>query len=69
MANHDAQLIRVAGRLIGSSSNEGDQVLLLQDKNTVFEARISKNDVPVTLANLEEGSELEVTGVTTIEVD
>jgi PAS domain S-box-containing protein len=67
--NHDAELIRVKGRLMGSSTNQGDQVLLLQDGNTVFEARLPKMEGPNELATLREGSQLEVTGVATMEVD
>ena len=67
--NHNAELIRVKGRLMGSSTNQGDQVLLLQDGDTVFEARLAKTGEPNALAALREGSQLEVTGVATIEVD
>ena len=67
--NHDAELIRVKGRLMGSSTNQGDQVLLLQDGNTVFEARLAKAETSNELETLREGSQLEVTGVALIEVD
>jgi signal transduction histidine kinase/DNA-binding response OmpR family regulator len=67
--SHNAELIQVKGRLTGSSISPGDQVLLLQDGNVVFEARLAEPEVPKTFANLEEGSQLEVTGICTIEVD
>jgi hypothetical protein len=51
---------------MGSSTNQGDQVLLLQDGNTVFETRLPKTEGPDAL---QKGSQLEVTGVAKIEVD
>ena len=67
--SHNAELIRVKGRLTGSSMNPGDQVMLLQEGNVVFEARLAAPQIPDTLAKLKEGSLLEVTGICTIEVD
>ena len=67
--NHNAELIRVRGRLMGSATNEGDRALLLQNGNVVFEARFPENGRADTFATLMEGSQLEVTGVATIELD
>jgi PAS domain S-box-containing protein len=67
--SHNAEFIRVRGRLTGSSMNPGDQVLLLQDGNIVFEARLAEPQVPKAFAKLREGSQLEVSGICTIEMD
>ena len=67
--SHNAELIRVKGRLTGSSVSPGDQLLLLQDGNIVFEARLAEAKIPPAFVKLVEGSQLEVTGICTIEVD
>ena len=67
--SHNAELISVKGRLTGSSIGPGDQVLLLQDGNIVFEARLTEAQIPKAFVELVEGSQLEVTGICTIEVD
>ena len=67
--SHNAELIRVKGRLTGSSIGPGDQVLLLQEGNIVFEARLAEAQIPKAFVELVEGSQLEVTGICTIEVD
>ena len=67
--SHNAELISVKGRLTGSSFSPGDQVLLLQDGNVVFEARLGEKEVPEAFGKLVAGSQLEVTGICTIEVD
>ena len=67
--SHNAELIRVKGRLTGSSVSPGDQLLLLQDGNIFFEARLAEAEIPLAFVKLVEGSQLEVTGICTIEVD
>jgi PAS domain S-box-containing protein len=67
--SHNAELISVKGRLTGSSIGQGDQVLLLQDGNIVFEARLAEAQIPKAFVELVEGSRLKVTGICTIEVD
>jgi PAS domain S-box-containing protein len=67
--SHNAELIRVKGRLTGSSVGPGDQVLLLQDGNIVLEARLAEVQIPKAFVDLVDGSQLEVTGICTIEVD
>jgi hypothetical protein len=67
--SHNAELIRVKGRLTGSSINPGEQVLLLQDGNVVFEARLTEPNIPSSFEKLEGGSGLEVSGICTIETD
>jgi signal transduction histidine kinase/DNA-binding response OmpR family regulator len=67
--SHNAELIRVQGRLTGSSINPGEQVLLLQDGNIIFEARLAELRVQDEFAKLEVGSQLEVSGICTIETD
>jgi signal transduction histidine kinase/DNA-binding response OmpR family regulator len=67
--SHNAELISVKGRLTGSSFSPHDQVLLLQDGNIVFEARLEAAEVPDGFVKLVAGSQIEVTGICTIEVD
>jgi signal transduction histidine kinase/CheY-like chemotaxis protein len=67
--SHNAELLSVKGRFTGSSLSPGDQVLLLQDGNIVFEARLAEAKVPEAFVKLVEGSQLEVSGICTIEVD
>jgi PAS domain S-box-containing protein len=67
--SHNAELISVKGRLTGSSIGPGDQVLLLQDGNIVFEARLAEAQIPKAFEELVAGSQLNVTGICTIEVD
>jgi signal transduction histidine kinase/DNA-binding response OmpR family regulator len=67
--SHNAELVQVTGRLTGSSLSAGDQVLLLQDGSTVFEGRLTDAAVPRSFLELKTGSELQLTGICTIEVD
>jgi PAS domain-containing protein len=56
-------------RLTGHSLNASEQMLLLQDGNIIFEARLVNLQVPAIFKTLREGSLLQVTGICTIEVD
>jgi PAS domain S-box-containing protein len=67
--SHNAELIRVRGHLTGYSLNPGEQLLLLQDGNIVFEARLAESQVPKFFTTLLDGSLLQVTGICLIEVD
>jgi len=67
--SYDADLIRVQGRLTGYSMIPGEQILILQEGSTVFEAELTSSQVPSTFLILREGSLLQVTGVCTIEAD
>jgi PAS domain S-box-containing protein len=67
--SHDAELIQVDGKLAGASLNMGEQILLLQEGNVVFEAELAEREIPAALTSLREGSRLQMTGICRIEVD
>jgi signal transduction histidine kinase/CheY-like chemotaxis protein len=67
--SYDADLISVQGRLTGYSLNPGEQILHLQDGSTVFEAELSSAQVPQQFRSLRESTQLQVSGICTIEVD
>lgn len=67
--SYDGDLIVVSGKLTGDSLNPGQQILHLQDANTVFEAEFSSAQIPPQFATLREGTLLQITGICTIELD
>jgi signal transduction histidine kinase/CheY-like chemotaxis protein len=67
--SYDGDLIVVTGKLTGDSLNPGQQILHLQDGNTVFEAEFSSAQIPPQFASLREGTLLQITGICTIELD
>ena len=67
--SYDADLISVRGKLTGRSLNPGEQILLLQEGTTVFEAQLTNAQIPPQFTSLREDSLLQVTGICTIEVD
>jgi signal transduction histidine kinase/CheY-like chemotaxis protein len=67
--SYDGDLIVVSGKLTGHSLNPGQQILHLQDGNTVFEAEFSSAQIPPQFATLREGTLLQITGICTIELD
>ncbi len=65
----DATLIRVAATVLDVSRSAQDQVLTLEDGDSVFAARLHRQrGAPVTLA-IPEGSRVTLTGVCLIQVD
>jgi len=67
--SYDGDLIVVTGKLTGHSLNPGQQILHLQDGDTVFEAELFSPQVPQEFESLRDGTLLQVTGICTIEVD
>jgi signal transduction histidine kinase/CheY-like chemotaxis protein len=67
--SYDAGLVEVRGKLTGNSLNPGQQILHLQDGDTVFEAEFSSAQIPPQFASLREGTLLQITGICTIEID
>jgi signal transduction histidine kinase/CheY-like chemotaxis protein len=67
--SYDADLIEVLGKLTGNSLNPGQQILHLQEGDTVFEAEFSSAQIPPQFASLREGTLLQITGICTIEID
>jgi hypothetical protein len=67
--SYDAGLIEVRGKLTGHSLNPGQQILHLQDGDTVFEAEFSSAQIPPQFASLREATLLQITGICTIQLD
>jgi signal transduction histidine kinase/CheY-like chemotaxis protein len=67
--SYDGDLIVVTGKLTGDSLNPGQQILHLQDGDTVFEAEFSSAQIPQQFASLREGTLVQITGICTIELD
>jgi hypothetical protein len=67
--SYDGDLIVVTGKLTGHSLNPSQQILHLQDSDTVFDAELSSPQVPVQFESLREGTVLKTTGICTIELD
>src|SRR3984957_252307 len=67
--SYDGDLIVVSGKLTGDSLNPGQQILHLQDGNTVFEAELSSAQIPPEFASLRESTLLRITGICAIELD
>jgi diguanylate cyclase (GGDEF)-like protein/PAS domain S-box-containing protein len=59
---HDAQLVRVRGRFVGRVTSAGSDALVVQDGDTVFDARTG-HELPKSMGSLEPGSLVELTGV------
>jgi hypothetical protein len=67
--SYDGDLIVVTGKLTGHSLNPGQQILHLQDGDTVFEAELSNAQIPQEFESLSEGTLVQVTGICIIELD
>jgi hypothetical protein len=67
--SYDGDLIVVTGKLTGHSLNPGQQILHLQDGDTVFEAELSSPQIPQQFESLCESTLLQITGICTIEID
>ena len=60
---HGARLVRVRGRFVGRVASDGKDALVIEDGETVFDARMSDGALPDELGSIEPGSLVEVTGV------
>jgi len=67
--SYDGDLIVVTGKLTGDSLNPGQQILHLQDGDTVFEAELSSPQIPQQFESLRESTLLQITGICTVEID
>jgi signal transduction histidine kinase/CheY-like chemotaxis protein len=67
--SYDGDLIVVTGKLTGHSLNPGQQILHLQDGDTVFEAELPSPQIPQQFESLRESTLLQITGICTIEID
>lgn len=67
--DHDAELVRIEGRLLDQSERGGYQVLTVQHANFTFTAQIEKQSATSRIRSIRNGSLLSITGVWAVETD
>jgi signal transduction histidine kinase len=65
--NFDSELVQIDARVIDRTWHAGEQFLLLQDSNAIFQADLESAEGVDHFANVENGSMVSVTGVCRIE--
>jgi signal transduction histidine kinase/AmiR/NasT family two-component response regulator len=66
--NKDAALVRIRGRLLHRVSTSTEEVLVADDEGTTFSAHLDRVPGASRLASLQNGSLIELTGVTSLQV-
>jgi len=61
--DYDRELVRLRGRLISRMDRPGEQVLVLEATNVILSARLDNAKMDARISQLQNGSELELTGV------
>jgi signal transduction histidine kinase len=61
--NYDRVLVRLRGRLMNRVDRDNEQVLVLETANLILSARLDKSKIDDRISQLQNGSELELTGV------
>ena len=67
--DHDAELVKINGRLLDQSVRGGDRVFTLQLGTFTFTARLREHDVTNQIRSIREGSQLQILGVWSVETD
>ena len=67
--SYDAELIRISAHLVGVSLRNGTQTLVLAAGKINFVAEIERTAAEGALANLENGSLVQVTGICSVQAD
>jgi len=67
--DHDAELVRIQGRLLGRSIQGEDLVLALETHGATFNAMLSNQQSYARMQSIPVGSILQITGVWSIETD
>jgi signal transduction histidine kinase/DNA-binding response OmpR family regulator len=65
---HDAELVRIEGRLLSQSVTPSEQTLLMASGGVMFSAALARGEAKATLASLPDGAKLRATGICSIEV-
>ncbi len=64
---HDCRLVRIRGRILDRTYNPGEQSLLLDDGQFIFQAYLARPDAEDAFAHAAKGSTVSVTGVCLVE--
>ena len=67
--SYDAELIRITAHLVDVSLRNGTQTLVLAAGKTNFVAEVERTAAEGALANLENGSQLQLTGICSVQAD
>jgi len=67
--DHDAELIRIQGTLLGRSVQDDDLVLAMETNGATFTALLSNNGSSTRARSIPVGSRLNITGVWSVETD
>ncbi len=67
--DYNADLVRLSARLLNRSSRQGQEVLELQEGAITFRAEMESRNIKHNLDSLSNGSLLQLTGVSLLEVD
>lgn len=67
--DHDAELIRIQGTLLGRSMQDDDFVLAMETNGATFTALLSNNRSNIRVQSIPVGSRLNLTGVWSVETD
>ncbi|HEV3200953.1 MAG TPA: response regulator [Bryobacteraceae bacterium] len=67
--DHDAELVRINGRLLDQSVRGGDRVFTLQLGTLTFTAQLREHDVTSQIRSIRDGSQLQIAGVWSVETD
>jgi PAS domain S-box-containing protein len=68
-SDHDAELVKIEGRLIDQAVRGSDVVLTMQKAGSIFTAHIEKESSAEPVRSIRVGSRLQLTGVWSIETD
>jgi signal transduction histidine kinase/DNA-binding response OmpR family regulator len=69
LGDHDAELVRITGRLLDQSVRGADRVFTLQLGTFAITARLREHDVTDQIRSIREGSQLQIVGVWSVETD
>jgi signal transduction histidine kinase/DNA-binding response OmpR family regulator len=67
--DHDAELVKINGRLLGQSVSGGKRVFTLQLGTFIFTAHLQEHAVTDRVRSIRDGSQLQILGVWSIEAD
>ena len=66
---HDAELVTVGGLLLDQSQRADNRILTMQRGDVVFAAQVARRDITAAIRSLRNGSQLQLTGVWSVESD
>ena len=67
--DHDAELVKLSGKLLDQSEHGNDRIFMVQRGNSTFAARLEKHNVTERIQSIRNGSQLQFEGVLTVDTD